>query len=251
MNTIELPVSGASSWPDTPFPVYIGWDGREEDAYRVCRKSLLARSTSPLHIVPLKREPLSWPGNNGLFTRTSRLEGNVKIDDRDGRPQSTDFAHLRFLVPIIQQYDGWALFQDCDMMWRADIAELLALRDDRYAVMCVKHKHVARETVKMDGQPQQNYHRKNWSSFVLWNCAHPANRNLTREHVNMRSGAWLHGFEWLDDEEIGELGPEWNFLVGYTQNVEPKVCHFTSGTPVFDNYRAVQFADEWWREYNR
>ena len=38
---------------------------------------------------------------------------------------------------------------------------------------------ITKDTVKMDGQAQQPYARKNWSSLILYNCAHPATRQLT------------------------------------------------------------------------
>ena len=60
--------------------------------------------------------------------------------------QSTDFSFSRFLVPYLCGYEGWSLFMDCDMLMLDDIAELWALRDERYAVQVVKHEHVPRET---------------------------------------------------------------------------------------------------------
>ena len=38
-------------------------------------------------------------------------------------------------------YQGWALFMDCDMLMFEDIAELWRLRDDRYAVQVCKHDY--------------------------------------------------------------------------------------------------------------
>ena len=79
-----------------------------------------------------------------------------------------------------------------------------ALRDDRYAVMCVKHDHNPTEDVKFLGEKQTRYQKKNWSSVMLFNCAQC--KALTPDYVNTASGLELHQFKWLtSDEEIGAL----------------------------------------------
>ena len=239
------------------FPVFIGFDSREANEFQVAKKSLISRSSVPLHVQGLYREALEWPGDDsGIYTRTwIRGDRDQWVDVIDGKPFSTEFSFSRFCVPILLQYRGWALFHDSDMVWQADIVELLKLRDDKYAVMVVKHQHKPTETVKMDGREQTAYPRKNWSSFVLWNCEHPSNRQLTRTTVNVEPGSWLHGFKWLKDSEIGELPPEWNFLVGVNQvdpdGEKPKVLHFTLGTPEMDGYEDCQFSDIYWWEKHR
>ena len=110
------------------------------------------------------------------------------------------------------------MFADCDILCRADIAELFDLADDRYALMCVQHDYTPTETVKMGSEIQTSYPRKNWSSLALWNCDHPAHRALTLAHLNQWSGRDLHRFRWLWDSQIGALPPAWNYLVG----VSPK-----------------------------
>ena len=174
------------------------------------------------------------------------------IDERDGKPFSTEFAFTRFLVPFLQHYKGWALFQDCDMVWRANIKDLIALCDDRYAVMCVKHNHIPLNKRKMDNQEQSRYYRKNWSSFVLFNCGHPSNRRLTLDAVNSWPGSALHSFSWLRDEEIGDLHEDWNFLVGHSHgkmNHFPKVLHFTDGGPWFEECKNIPYAKVWEQEW--
>lgn len=54
-----------------------------------------------------------------------------------------------------------AIFMDCDMLCRGDIAALWAQRDDRFAVMCVQHQHTPSETVKFLGECQSAYPKKN------------------------------------------------------------------------------------------
>ena len=70
----------------------------------------------------------------------------------------------------------------------------------------------------MDGQKQTIYPRKNWSSFILFNCSHPSNKKLSVELVNSETGAFLHQFKWLNDNEIGSLDERWNWLEGWTSN---------------------------------
>lgn len=138
------------------------------------------------------------------------------------------------------------MFSDGDVLFRSSVGHLFDNLDGAFAVYCVKHRHVPESTIKMDGQTQTQYYRKNWSSVMVFNCDHPANRRLTLEMVNTLPGRDLHRFCWLEDDEIGELGPEWNYLVGYTKNVpDPKCVHFTSGTPDMVGYENCEYADEW------
>lgn len=144
---------------------------------------------------------------------------------------STEFAISRFAIPLLQR-SGWALFIDCDFVAIADVADLFALANDKYAVMCVKHEHVPLEAIKMDDQLQTVYARKNWSSCVLWNLEHPGNRRLTIEMLNTLPGRDLHAFCWLLDSEIGDLPKHWNTLAGVDskeETAEARFLHFTLG----------------------
>ena len=95
---------------------------------------------------------------------------------------------------------------DCDMLMVDDIVNLWALRDDRYAVMVVKHDHQPTEATKFLNQPQTSYEKKNWSSVMMFNG--PRCTTLTPEYVNTASGLELHQFKWLNsDTEIGDLPP--------------------------------------------
>ncbi len=216
-----------------PFPVYVGWDSREDVAYQVCRHSLLKRAKAPVTVTPLRQTELSA---RGLY-------------DRPPDPlASTEFTYTRFLVPYLAGYEGWALFCDCDFLWLADIKHLIALADDRFAVMCVHHDHRPPETTKMDGKAQTVFPRKNWSSMVLYNCGHAATRALTPALVNRESGAFLHGFRWLDDELIGAVPETWNWLEGWCEKPargHPAAVHFTRGGPWFDEWKHVDYAELW------
>ena len=142
-------------------------------------------------------------------------------------------------------YEGWAVFMDCDMLMREDVARLWELRDDRYAVQVVKHDHVPKEETKFLGAVQTKYGKKNWSSVMLMNCGKC--RTLTPEFVNRASGLELHQFKWLaGDELIGELPSGWNHLVEYDPpRTDASLLHYTIGGPWFPEYARCQYADEW------
>jgi len=170
---------------------------------------------------------------------------------------ATEFAISRFCVPFLQE-TGWALFVDCDIVCLDDIGKLFAEADERYAVMVVKHLHEPLEVTKMDGQIQTGYPRKNWSSVMLWNCSHEANLRLTKERLNRWPGRDLHAFKWLEDEQIGDLRPVWNFLVGVDEPLvdtpegifhrQPKILHYTNGGPWLPNWQGGPYDKEWLRE---
>jgi len=212
--------------------VFVGYDTREDIAYQVCKHSILNKQPNA-DVRPLKQQELR---DAGWYTRS--------ID----KLASTEFTFTRFLIPELTNFKGWALFMDCDMILTTDIKELFDQADDKYAVMCVQHDYTPKEGVKMDGQKQTIYPRKNWSSVMLFNCAHPSNAALTMDLVNSPeiNGAYLHRFSWLKDEEIGELDHTWNYLVGVYDDIDtPKLIHYTEGGPWFENYRDCEFADLW------
>jgi len=219
--------------------IYIGFEPKERLAYDVAKFSILRRSSKTPLIRPIKLRALQ----KTIFTRP--------IEQKDGRlwcpvsqaPMATEFAITRFVVPLIQTY-GVALFCDCDIVCLADIKELFALADPKYAVQVVKHKHESGPDTKMDGQAQVYYERKNWSSVVLWNCDHPSNRNLTQEVLNTWPGRDLHAFKWLKDDEIGELPAEWNQLVGI-ETGPCKIAHFTMGGPWLDGWKPAPTDSVW------
>ena len=212
--------------------IFVGWDSREEDAYKVCVHTIKKHASKDVEIIPLKRDELI---KDGLYTRDEG--GNV----------STEFAYTRFFTPYLAGYKGWALFIDCDFLFTRDVAELFSLAEPQYAVMCVQHDYTPSAAIKMDGQKQVAYPRKNWSSCVLWNCGHPANAIITPDIVNTETGAFLHRFQWLSDNLIGELPLEWNWLEGEYEKPDeiPAVIHYTNGGAWFKECQDVDYAQEW------
>lgn len=230
-----------------PLSIYVGFDHREAQAYAVCRHSLARFCSFPIRIKGLVLSDLE---RMGIYTRPWEVRENGQLWDKiSDAPMSTEFAVSRFLTPLLAK-TGLALFMDCDILARGNIMRLFEQAKSEYAVMCVKHDHDPDYQVKMQGQQQTKYARKNWSSVVLFNVDHPANARLTHEMVNTLPGRDLHRFCWLEDHEIGDLGPEWNYLVGHTKlnGTEPKLVHFTDGLPFMPGYQNVEFANEYRRE---
>ena len=224
--------------------VYIGYDQRETAAYEVAVSSLLRRASQPVTITPLNAQRLA---ESGLLRRPTDLRGQ-RYDILSNAPASTDFAISRFLVPMLAQ-TGWALFTDSDVVFLEDVAKLFALADDRYAVMCVKHSYAPVAGRKMDNQVQTVYARKNWSSVMLFNCDHPANRRLSLIDVQERRGFDLHQFYWLNDTEIGALPAEWNWLVNeQAKSEQPCIAHFTRGGPFLPGWAGAQYDEIWYSE---
>ena len=214
--------------------VFVGYDTREDIAYQVCKHSIESKQ-SDASVRPLKQQELR---DAGWYTR-----GIDKL-------ASTEFTFTRFLIPELCNFNGWALFMDCDMILKTDIKQLFDQADDEYAVMCVQHDYSPSATTKMDGQAQTIYPRKNWSSVMLFNCGHKSNAKLTQNLINdpKITGAYLHRFSWLKDKEVGELSPEWNWLVGHYKEPKdgtPKLIHYTEGGPWFENYRNCDYHQDW------
>jgi hypothetical protein len=224
--------------------IWIGFDPREAQAFAVCRSSIRHYLTSP---IPIKGVVLHDLQKSGLYTRPVERRGDQLYDPISGAPMSTEFAISRFFVPLLAK-SGLALFMDCDILCRGSLARLLEVAAfcTTKAVYCVKHEHNPNYSVKMDGQAQTRYARKNWSSVMLFNCDHPSNKALTKDFLNTVPGRDLHRFCWLRDDEIGELHPKWNYLVGHTKTDEdPQLVHFTDGIPSMRGYEHVEFSDEY------
>ena len=213
-----------------PIPIFVGYDPREAIAYHTCANSIIRQASKPVAIIPLALN---------LFEDYTETH-------TDG---SNQFIYSRFLVPHLMDYAGHAIFIDGDMIVRGDIAELWSMRRYDVDVQVVKHDYKTRMPIKYLGAKNEDYPRKNWSSVILWNCSSFFNRNLTPEFVQQSTGSFLHRFTWIEDNRIGELPKEWNWLPDeYGPNVEAKLLHYTLGTPCFSEFADTPQGGEWHRE---
>ncbi len=211
----------------------VGFDQREAIAYHTFTQSIIEKSSVPVSFTPLAINSLK----------------NYKENHTD---RSNDFVYSRFLTPYLNNFQGWSIFADGDMICQADIKELWDLRDESKAVLVVKHNYQTKQNIKYLGNMNENYPKKNWSSLILWNCGHPKHKILTPEFISNQSGKYLHRFSWLDEEDIGELPIEWNWLaIEYPINASAKIIHYTLGTPCFKNYKDTDMAEIWINTYKR
>ena len=213
--------------------IVVGFDQRESIAYHTFTQSIIEKSSLPVLFIPLA---------------INALKGYKEIHT----DKSNDFVYSRFLSPYLNSFEGWAIFADGDMICQTDIKELWDLRDESKALLVVKHNYQTKAHKKYFGNANENYPRKNWSSVILWNCAHPKHKILTPEFIASQTGKYLHRFSWLDDNDIGELPKEWNWLaIEYPENKNAKLIHYTLGTPCFKEYKNTEMADIWYETYNR
>ena len=213
--------------------IVVGFDQRESIAYHTFTQSIIEKASLPVSFIPLAINTLK----------------DYKETHAD---KSNDFVYSRFLTPYLNNYKGWSIFADGDMICQTDIKELWALRDESKALLVVKHDYQTKAHQKYLNNTNENYPRKNWSSVILWNCAHPKHKTLTPDFIANQTGKYLHRFSWLDDSDIGELPPEWNWLaIEYPENTKAKLIHYTLGTPCFKDYRETEMSDAWHQTQKR
>lgn len=207
--------------------IVVGFDQREAIAYHTFSQSVLEKSSLPVLFLPLS---------------INTLKGYKETHN----DKSNDFVYSRFLTPYLNNFEGWAIFADGDMVCQSDIKELWDLRDETKALQVVMHDYKTKFNQKYLGNTNENYPRKNWSSLILWNCSHPKHKILTPDFISSQTGKYLHRFSWLDDEDIGELPIDWNWLaIEYSINPNAKIIHYTLGTPCFKDYRNTEMAVTW------
>ena len=222
-----------------PINVFIGYDKCESVAWHTLVQSIMDNTSYPnIRITQLNTDVLR---KAGIYTRPK--------DEK----KSTEFSYTRFLVPYLMGYEGHAIFMDCDMLFRGDIHDLmLCAEDDTKAVHVIKHFYIPKNDIKFKGNRQIKYDKKNWSSVMIYNCAHWDTVTLTPTYVNKASGMELHQFKWCDEWNIGELHMTWNWLVGeYPHNPYARNVHFTIGGPWFEQYENCDYSFEWLQALRR
>jgi len=205
-----------------PLRVFIGVDSRQPVAFNIAQASIWRHCSRPVSITPLVLQTLPI--------------------DRRGL---TEFSVSRYLVPWLCDFEGHALFVDGDVLCMGDIAELPW--DSEHAVSVVKHETVMKNGKEVD----VGFERP---SVMLFNCA-----KCTPLTPQLVESGKPHNLQWA--QSIGELLPEWNFLVGYDHRnhmkfrrggpldaVKIKLAHFTMGLPIFEQTKGDEYAAEYARE---
>ena len=213
--------------------VFIGWDHREQDAYRVAVASLKEHSGPNTVIRMLSREQLREYG----------------YYNRQDTKASSEFTITRFLVPFLCDFQGFSIFMDCDVLAQENIEKIMDEIDPENIVSCVQHDYVPKTKTKMDGQKQYVYPRKNWSSVMVFN--NELCKELTPELINEAEPSYLHRMKWAGDK-IGKLNHTWNYLAGYYNDIDkPNIIHYTDGGPWFKDYENCEFAKEWQQAWQK
>lgn len=208
--------------------IFFGHEDRAEAGTTAFVRSVIAHASKPVALVPITR-----------FAAVDYPEG------------TNAFTFRRFLVPWMMRFEGFAVFVDgADMICRADICELMELRDPYMAVQVVKHEYRTRHPRKYVGSAMEaenaDYERKQWASVMLINCAHFGWRQVTPEFVRKSQPLDLLQLRFLDEDRIGPLPVEWNWLVDeHGTKDDAKLLHFTAGIPIFEQHADAPMAGEW------
>lgn len=224
--------------------VYIGLDWRERRAWDVCERSLQGHLRTPVTVHAISRHTLG----SRLYSRRTEYHQGRLWDAISDAPMATDFSLARFWVPLVAGRVGWALYVDCDFLFRAPLSELLEHADPGLAVQRVALDYSPREHTKMDGQLQTRYPHKGESSLMLFNLQMAACNALSPVYLNKASGLDLHGFDWCRGS-LGALPAAWNVMDGAgpaPAHADVRAYHFTRGTPDMHRDRGeLPFGQEW------
>ena len=212
--------------------IFVGFDQKESIAYHTFVQSIIENSTIPLSITPL-------------------AENNLDEDTENHTDGTNKFTYSRFLVPYLMDFKGLAIFVDGDMVCLSDLKKLKNFYDPSTALSVVKHDYKTKHKLKYFGQKNEDYPRKNWSSVIVWNCEHPKNKILTPDFISKKEGSFLHRFNWLNDDEIGNLPKTWNWLaMEYEERNKVDLIHYTLGTPCFKDYSNTALSKFWKKSFN-
>lgn len=181
---------------------YIGYDHRQPIAFSVLQHSIISRCTEPVAIIPLM-----------LPTLPIKRKG------------LTPFTYSRMLVPWLCDFEGKAIFSDCDAVCVGDAAELINSATGDHDIWVSKNKL-----------------RFEWSSMMVFD--NERCKALTPEFVendrNPLSLAWA--------TSVGDLDPRWNWLCGYDElraDNDYAFIHYTQGIPCFEETKDCDLASVW------
>ena len=209
--------------------IYIGYDSKMNDLEGVCETSI--RET-------IKNSWFSGSGGELMhYEPVIKMLDISKLPDynREYANQSTEFTYSRFLIPHLENYEGFSLFIDNDFIFKKSLLPMFYYLNPNDAIACIKYPHYEHDETKFDGEVNIDYPCKLWSSMMFFNNSHEDCKKLTPEVVNTWTGKQLHQFEWTD--AISEIPQKYIFVEGY-DNPEEKWdytgIHYTRGGPWID-----------------
>ena len=213
-----------------PLNIYIGYDSRHSDLAELCKKCLTHGINFGF-------------GGGDINGSMSKWRPEIKFLDiskipeytRDYANQSTEFTYSRFLIPYLENYEGFSIFLDDDILFEKSILPMFYFLNPDDAVACIQYDFDKYAETKFNGEKNVSYPKKLWSSLMIFNNGHEDCKKLTPEVVNTQTGKYLHQFEWTD--AISEI-PEWFVYTeghAYTDKVwRPLAIHYTRGGPWID-----------------
>ena len=207
--------------------IYIGYDSRHRDLAELNKKALEHSIRFGAGSGPTYNEMDKWVPEIKFLDISKIPEYN-----RDYANQSTEFTYSRFLIPYLENYEGFSIFLDDDILFTESILPMFYFLDMDDAVACIKYDFDKYAETKFTGEKNVSYPKKLWSSLMIFNNGHEDCKKLTPEVVNTESGKYLHQFEWTD--KISEI-PDWYvFTEGHDTeetNWRPSAYHYTRGGP--------------------
>ena len=213
-----------------PLNIYIGVDKTHNGVEEITKKSI--------------EKCVEKSFSNGEYLENFRFEPEIKYLDVDKideytRPyanQSTWFTYSRFLIPYLENYEGFSMFLDDDIFFTRNPLTMFYFLNPDNAVSCIQYPHYEHDNTKFDGEVNIDYPCKLWSSLMFFNNGHEDCKKLTPEAVNTWTGKQLHQFEWTD--MISKIPERFIFTEGY-DNIEEKWdysgIHYTRGGPWIDS----------------
>ena len=195
--------------------VYIGYDSNHKGLEDLCEFAItrILKSSAP----------------------EVKILDHRKIDEytRPYQNQSTEFTYSRFLVPYLENYEGYSIFIDDDILLNhSDIYSFLVHLDPCDAVAVLQYPSFEASDFKFAGEKNVSYDRKLWSSLMVFNNSHPDCKKLTPEYVNTASGQDLHRFAWTD--KISKIPTKYILTDGYDSYIDKRHnlgVHYTRGGP--------------------
>lgn len=207
--------------------IYIGYDSRHTSVAELNKKCL-------------ESGIIFGAGSGETYNQMDKWVPEIKFLDiskipeytRDYANQSTEFTYSRFLIPYLENYEGFSMFIDNDFLFKGSLLPMFYYLNPDDAVACIQYPQYKHDETKFKGEVNIDYPRKLWSSLMIFNNGHEDCKKLTPDAVNTWTGKQLHQFEWT--EKISPIPERYIFVEGYD---DPEVkwdwngIHYTRGGP--------------------
>ena len=209
-----------------PVNIYLGYDSSHSEVFDVAEASIHAS------IDKTKSNGMGEEFFNDYKVEVKKLDiSQIPEYNRDYANQSTEFTYSRFLIPYLENYEGFSFFIDDDYIWKYSPMSLFYFLDPDNALACVQYDFDHHDETKMGGEKNVAYPKKLWSSMMIFNNGHEDCKKLTPEIVNSATGQYLHQFEWTNS--ISKIPHAKIATEGYEKEMlqSHHAVHYTRGGP--------------------